>query len=32
VVCTDPDDDHLPALSNDGRAEILITGDEDLLV
>jgi len=32
VVCRDPDDDHLLALSKDGNADILITGDEDLLV
>lgn len=31
-LCRDPDDDHLLALSKDGRADILITGDEDLLV
>jgi len=31
-VCRDPDDDSLLALSKDGNADILITGDEDLLV
>jgi len=31
-VCRDPDDDHLLALCKDGRADLLITGDKDLLV
>lgn len=31
-VCRDPDDDSLLALCKDGNADILITGDEDLLV
>jgi putative PIN family toxin of toxin-antitoxin system len=31
-ICRDPDDDSLLALSKDGSADILITGDEDLLV
>jgi putative PIN family toxin of toxin-antitoxin system len=32
VVCRDPDDDHLLAMCKDGSADILVTGDEDLLV
>ena len=31
-ICRDPDDDHFLALSVDGLADILITGDKDLLV
>jgi len=31
-LCRDPDDDSLLALCKDGRADVLITGDEDLLV
>lgn len=31
-VCRDPDDDHLLALCKDGQADVLITGDKDLLV
>ena len=32
TICRDPDDDHLLSLCKDGRADVLITGDEDLLV
>jgi putative PIN family toxin of toxin-antitoxin system len=32
AVCRDPQDNHLLALASDGRAEYLITGDNDLLV
>jgi len=31
-VCRDPKDDYLLALAKKGKADILITGDEDLLV
>lgn len=31
-VCRDPDDDKTLALCKDGRANLLITGDKDLLV
>ena len=31
-VCRDPNDDHLLALCRDGDADLLITGDQDLLV
>ena len=31
-VCRDPDDNHLLALCKDGNADLLITGDKDLLV
>lgn len=31
-LCRDPDDDFLLALCKDGGADVLITGDEDLLV
>jgi putative PIN family toxin of toxin-antitoxin system len=31
-VCRDPDDDHLLALCKDGKANMLLTGDKDLLV
>lgn len=30
-VCRDPDDDHLLASAEAGRADYLVTGDEDLL-
>jgi putative PIN family toxin of toxin-antitoxin system len=30
-VCRDPNDDFLLALSNDGKANYLVTGDKDLL-
>jgi len=32
AICRDPDDDYLLALSNVGKADILLTGDADLLV
>jgi putative PIN family toxin of toxin-antitoxin system len=31
-LCRDPDDNHLLALCKDGKADLLITGDKDLLV
>lgn len=31
-LCRDPDDNYLLALSKDGKADFLITGDDDLLV
>jgi putative PIN family toxin of toxin-antitoxin system len=31
-VCRDPDDDHVLALARDGRAQVVVTGDDDLLV
>lgn len=31
-LCRDPDDNHLLALCKDGKADMLITGDKDLLV
>lgn len=31
-ICRDPDDNHLLALCKDGKADLLITGDKDLLV
>ncbi len=31
-VCRDPDDNHLLALCKDGKVDLLITGDKDLLV
>lgn len=30
-VCRDPDDDHLLALARAARADLLVTGDDDLL-
>lgn len=30
-LCRDPDDDHFLALCKDGKADLLITGDKDLL-
>lgn len=32
TVCRDPEDDHYLAAAIDGRAEVLVTGDQDLLV
>ena len=31
-VCRDPDDNFLLALAKDGKANYLLTGDEDLLI
>lgn len=31
-ICRDPDDNHLLALCKDGKVDVLITGDKDLLV
>lgn len=31
-ICRDPDDDYLLALSKAGKADVLMTGDKDLLV
>ena len=31
-ICRDPKDDHLLALAKKGKVDLLITGDEDLLV
>jgi putative PIN family toxin of toxin-antitoxin system len=31
-VCRDPYDDHVLALARDGRAQVVVTGDDDLLV
>jgi hypothetical protein len=31
-ICRDPKDDHLLALAKKGKADFLITGDEDMLV
>jgi putative PIN family toxin of toxin-antitoxin system len=31
-ICRDPDDNHLLALCKDGKADLLITGDKDMLV
>ncbi len=31
-ACRDPKDNYLLALAKDGRADVLITGDKDLLV
>lgn len=31
-LCRDPDDNYLLAMSKDGKADFLITGDDDLLV
>ena len=31
-ICRDPFDDHLLAFCKDGKADLLITGDKDLLV
>ena len=31
-VCRDPDDDQILALAFDGDAQVLVTGDDDLLV
>ncbi len=30
-VCRDPNDNFLPALAKDGKADYLLTGDKDLL-
>lgn len=31
-VCRDPDDDHVLALALSGEADIIVTGDQDLLI
>lgn len=31
-ICRDPKDNYLPALSKDGEADYLVSGDEDLLM
>ncbi|MEN8162768.1 MAG: putative toxin-antitoxin system toxin component, PIN family [Acidobacteriota bacterium] len=31
-VCRDPDDDQVSALAGEGEADVLVTGDDDLLV
>jgi len=32
TACRDPDDDHILSLAVDGRADAVVTGDDDLLV
>jgi putative PIN family toxin of toxin-antitoxin system len=31
-VCRDPDDDQILALADEGEADVLVTGDDDLLI
>ncbi len=31
-ICRDPDDDHLLALAKTAKADVLLTGDKDLLI
>lgn len=31
-LCRDPEDDHFLALCTDGKADLLITGDKDLVI